>query len=162
MSSLLIVIPCARASLGPPFEIQLHDRDRKDGICENPYGVAKLDLYPLFLHNLMEREFEVHVNPSTSHSDRWITPAAQPVQLLKPVIPSAVFEKKPAKRTDEKSQASSLKSTKDKTKPNIAPPLPRVDPLPAGSYQGNLEAAIVRYLRRANSRMKTGRIHVHG
>ena len=57
--------------------MQVHDRDRKDGICpDDSYGLAKIDLYRLYMHNLQEIDYEVPVVPHIAHRANWDCPAA--------------------------------------------------------------------------------------
>ncbi|OQV17752.1 hypothetical protein BV898_08209 [Hypsibius exemplaris] len=133
--------------VGPPLEFQLHDRDRKDGICENPYGTAKVDLYPLYAHNLKELDYEVQVFPYVSHRFNWVIEKQVLSNMLKPKDPDdpanqvVIKDPKEAKKVAQKAMldktgtlgGKGLHAGKGKEPP--APVLEPVPSLPSGRYQ---------------------------
>ena len=131
---------------GPPLELQLHDRERKDGICQNAYGVAKLDLYPFYAFALKEMEYELTVEPLNLDPANWKLPGNQIINLFDKnnhadtshTLGAAEKSKGANKPVGDVPPKGGEKNENKKNKEAV-PPAPKVvKPHPEGRYQGLL------------------------
>ncbi|GAV08692.1 hypothetical protein RvY_18349 [Ramazzottius varieornatus] len=124
---------------GPPLEMQLHDRERGDGLCPNVYGLAKLDLYPFYAFALKEMEYLLPVEALNLHPAKWKVAEKPAINLMKKDGAEAYHGADNGKGANKAMPAAKTPDTtgsrKNKGKEELPPTPKKVTPHAEGRYQ---------------------------